>query len=124
MAELKLDRDDVNTITAEDGTTWVEIASSGTVDEAKLLQGFLEAEGIPAQIEDVKFEEMPINFGAMGDIRIYVASEEEERALTLLREREREWRQLGDDEETLVTDDGPAVVDENTQADDDDGSRS
>ena len=39
-------RDDVNTIESEDGTTWVEIASVGTEDEANLLRGFLEAEGI------------------------------------------------------------------------------
>jgi hypothetical protein len=122
MAELKLDRDNVNTITAEDGTTWVEIASTGTADEAKLLQGFLDAEGIPAQIEGVKFEEMPINFGAMGDIRIYVGSEDEGRALEMLRNREQEYRALDDDEETLVTDDGVATVDENAQADSDDGS--
>ena len=122
MAELKLDRDDVNTITAEDGTTWVEIASTGTADEAKLLAGFLDAEGIPAQIEGVKFEEMPINFGAMGDIRIYVGSEDEQRALEMLRNREQEYRALDDDEETLVTDDGVAVVDEDAQADGDDGS--
>ena len=122
MAELKLDREDVNTITAEDGTTWVEIASCGTADEAKLLAGFLDAEGIAAQVENVKFDEMPINFGAMGDIRVYVASDEETRALELLQKRDREYRQLDDDEETLVTDDGPALVDENAQAENDDGT--
>jgi hypothetical protein len=127
MAELKVERDDVNTITAEDGSTWVEIASTGTADEARLLAGFLVAEGIPAQVEGVKFEEMPINFGAMGDIRIYVGAEDEERSLEMLRKREQDYRQLDDDEETLVTDEGVAAVDENTldentQADGDDGS--
>ena len=73
MAESKQEfPENVNTITADDGTTWVEIASTGTEDEAALLAGFLDAEGIPAQIEDVKFNMEPINFGAMGDIRIYV----------------------------------------------------
>src|SRR5205085_9499540 len=38
-------------------------------DLANLLRGFLEAEGIPAQIEDVKFHMEPINFGTMGEIR-------------------------------------------------------
>src|SRR5919202_6431327 len=77
-----------------DEMTWVEIASTGTEDEARLLQGFLDAEGIPAQIENVKFSMEPINFGTMGDIRIYVAAEDEQRALQLLRERNREYEQL------------------------------
>ncbi|MBV8519015.1 MAG: DUF2007 domain-containing protein [Acidobacteria bacterium] len=116
--------DSVNTVPAEGGTTWVEIASSGTDDEARLLQGFLEAEGIPAQIENVKFSMEPINFGTMGDIRIYVGAEDEARALELLRQRDIEYRNLDDDDETLVTDEGPAEVDENAQAEDDDGAGS
>ena len=107
---------DVNTITADDGTTWVEIASIGTEDEAALLSGFLDAAGIPAQVENVKFQMEPINFGAMGEIRVYVPSEHEAHAQQLLRDREREYEQLDDDEETLITDEGPAVVDESTEA--------
>jgi len=117
--------DDVNTVTADDGTTWVEIASTGTEDEAKLLQGFLEAEGIPAQIEDVKFHMEPINFGTMGEIRIYVPGEEEQHALELLRAREREYEQhIDDDDDTLVTDEGVAEIDEEAQAENDDGATS
>ena len=123
MAESKREfSEDVNTITADDGTTWVEIASTGTEDEAALLAGFLDAEGIPAQVEDVKFNMEPINFGAMGEIRVYVPSEHEQRAQELLREREREYEKLDDDDETLITEDGPAVVDESVQVADDDGS--
>ena len=116
--------EDVNTVSAEDGTTWVEIASTGTENEASLLRGFLEAEGIPAQIEDVKFKMEPINFGTMGDIRIYVASGDEPRAQELLRSREAQYQQLDDDEETLVTDEGPAMIDENSPAVNDDGADS
>jgi hypothetical protein len=114
--------DNVNTVPAEDGTTWVEIASTGTEDEATLLKGFLEAEGVSAQIENVKFTKGPINFGTMGDIRVYVPSDEEQRALELLRSRERQAEQLDDDEETLVTDEGPALVDETSQTENDDGA--
>lgn len=124
MTELKLDRDDVNTITAEDGTTWVEIASCGTEDEAQLLEGFLEAEGIDAQIENVKFNMEPINFGAMGDIRVYVGSDDEAKALELLKQRDVAYERLDDDEETLVTDEGPAIVDENSGTENDDGAAS
>ena len=116
--------DNVNTVPAEDGTTWVEIASTGTEDEATLLRGFLEAAEIPAQIENVKFQMEPINFGTMGDIRVYVPSEHEQRASALLRERNQQYQQLNDDDETLVTDEGPAIVDENSQAENDDGANS
>jgi hypothetical protein len=114
-----------NTITAEDGTTLVEIASVGTEDEANLLRGFLDAEGIPAHIEDVKFHMEPINFGAMGEIRIFVASDDEPRAMQLLREREREYDQMiDDDDDTIVTDDGVAEIGEDAQAENDDGATS
>jgi len=102
-----------------DGVTWVEIASTGTQDEAALIKGFLEAEGIRAEIENVKFSMEPINFGTMGDIRLYVAGEDETRALDLMKSRERAYDKLDDDSETLVTDEGPAEIDENTRADDD-----
>ena len=114
--------DDVNTVPAEDGTTWVEIASTGSEDEAKLLQGFLETEGITAQIENVKFSMEPVTFGTMGEIRVYVSAVDEQRAQELLRSREREYEQLDDEEETLVTDEGPAIVDENSRTEGDDGA--
>lgn len=115
-------RDDVNTVPAEDGTTWVEVASTGTDDEARLIQGFLEAEGIPAQVENVKFQMEPVNFGTMGDIRVYVGSADEARAQQLLQQREVAYDKLDDDDDTLVTDDGPAEIDENAQAESDDGA--
>lgn len=98
-----------------EGTTWVEIASTGTDDEARLIKGFLDAEGIPAQIENVKFTAEPVNFGAMGDIRIYVGAEDEQRALDLLKQRQTEYDKLPDDDDTLVTDDGVAEIDENAE---------
>jgi formate dehydrogenase assembly factor FdhD len=113
--------DDVNTVPAEDGTTWVEITSTGTADEAQLVKGFLDAEGIAAQIENVKFSMEPINFGTMGDIRVYVSSSDEARAQELLRQRNQEYERLDDDDETLVTDEGPAMIDENGPVDGDDG---
>ena len=117
MADDRTNReaDDLVQRVRGDNVTWVEIASTGGEDEAKLLQGFLEAEGIPAQIESVEFHEMPANFGGLGDIRIYVSAEDEPRALELLRERQSEYDQLDDDDDTLITDEGPAEIDENAQ---------
>ena len=101
------------TVASDGGTTWVEIASVGGIDEARLLQGFLEAEGIPAQIENLQFSMEPMTFGSMGDIRVYVAATEEARAQELLRQRNAEYDRLDDDDETLVTDEGVAEIDEN-----------
>lgn len=105
-------------------TTWVEIASVGSDEESKLLAGFLEAEGIAAQIENLKFHMEPINFGTMGEIRIYVQQEDEQRAQALLRNRERQYERLDDEGETLVTDEGPATIDETSRAESDDGAKS
>ena len=111
----QLDTENVQTVEGEN-VTWVEIASTGSEDEATLLRGFLDNEGIPAQIENVKFSMEPINFGTMGDIRIYVSAQDEERAQQILRSRERAYERLDDDAETVVTDDGPAAIDESSRA--------
>ncbi|HEX9406578.1 MAG TPA: DUF2007 domain-containing protein [Thermoanaerobaculia bacterium] len=97
---------------SDDGTTWIEIASTANSDEAQLIQGFLEAEGIDTQIEHAEANILPTTFGKLGDLRVFVTAEDEKRALELLREREREWEDLDDDEDTLVTDEGVAEVDE------------
>lgn len=97
---------------ATDNITWVEIASAGTEDEARLLEGFLENEGIPVVVENVKFRMEPVNFGDMSEIRVYVAADDEEEALQLLRHRQEEYEKLDDEEDTLVTDEGPAEIDE------------
>ena len=110
----------VNTIESDGGTTWVEIASVGTEDEARLIAGFLDAEGLPAQVENVQFSMEPVTFGKMGDIRVYVSRENESRAMELLRKREVAYEKLDDDSETLVTDEGEASIDESSRAENDD----
>jgi hypothetical protein len=98
-----------------EGETWVEITSTGTDDEARIIKGFLEAEGIPAQIENVKFSMEPINFGTMGDIRVYVGAEDEARAQQLLRQRNNDFDRLEDDDDTIVTDEGTAEITEDSE---------
>jgi hypothetical protein len=102
------------TVESEAGT-WVEIASAGTPDEAQLLQGFLQAEGIDCQIESLKFNMEPINFGTMGEIRIFVPAEDEAAAVALLQKREDEYEALDEDGEVVVTDDGPADIADGAQ---------
>ena len=116
--------ENVNTVPAESGITWVEIASTGNEDEARLMQGFLEASGIPAQIENVKFSMEPITFGTMGDIRVYVSAEDEVRAQELMRSREREYDKLDSDGETVVTEEGVASIADDAQTESDGGANS
>ena len=107
----------VRTKQAEDGTTLIEIAAAPNSDEAELICGFLESEGVPARIEHADARILPSNMGTLlGDVRVYVAQEDEERALALLKQREEEFEQLDDDTETVVTDEGAADIDENTPA--------
>jgi formate dehydrogenase assembly factor FdhD len=110
------DKRTVQTIQAEDGTTLIEIAAAPNSDQADLLCGFLESEGIPARIEHADARILPSNMGRLGDVRVYVAEEDEERAMALLRQREEEFEQLDDDAETVVTDEGVAEIDENAPA--------
>jgi len=106
----------VQTRRSEDGTTWIEIASIGNSDEADLIRGFLESEGVPAMIEHADASILPANMGKLGDVRVYVPSQDEARSLELLKQREAEYENLDDDAETLVTDEGVADIDENTPA--------
>jgi hypothetical protein len=81
------------------GTAWVEIASVVTQTEARLLQGFLEAEGIESEIESLKFTAEPVNLGAMAEIRVFVDAKREADALRLLEERGDEFEALKAEEE-------------------------
>lgn len=99
---------------SDDGTIWIEIANTANSDEAELIQGFLEAEGIGTQIEHADSRPFPTSFGELGDVRVFVPKADEERALELLRQREKEWENLDDDDDTVVTDDGVAEVDEDS----------
>jgi arsenate reductase-like glutaredoxin family protein len=99
---------------SDDGTTWVEIANTANSDEAELMQGFLEAEGIESEIEHAQATQFPTTFGDLGDVRVFVPADDEQRARELLRQREKEWEYLNDDDDTVVTDDGVAELDEDS----------
>ncbi len=103
-----------NTVEGPEGNSWVEIAGVGTEDEARLLQGFLDSAGIPTQVESLKFHMEPVNFGGLGEVRIYVAAENESRALDLLEKRRQEYAGLEEDE--VNTDEGPAEIDDDSEA--------
>jgi hypothetical protein len=99
---------------SDDGTTWVEIANSANSDEAELIQGFLEAEGIDSQVEHAEAHSFPTTVGRLSDVRIYVPTTDQERARELLRQRDQEFENLDDDADTVVTDEGVAELDEDS----------
>jgi formate dehydrogenase assembly factor FdhD len=109
------DESPVRTIQTEDGTTLVEIASASSSDEAELICGFLENEGIPARVEHADASILPANLGQLGDVRVFVAQDDESRAMALLQQREDEYEQLDEEGETVVTDEGPAEIDVNSR---------
>lgn len=94
-------------------STWVEIHSVGTEEEARLVKGFLDAEGIPCQIESLRVDALPANFAGMGDIRIYVTAENEQEAVSMLRARTSELG--GAARDGVITDEGPAMIDDDAQ---------
>jgi len=100
--------EDVQTVEGPN-STWIEITSAPTEEEAKLLQGFLIAEGIPCQLESLRVDMAPVNFGKLGEIRVYVPAENEATALQLLEDREIEY-QKHESDEAVLTDDGPATI--------------
>jgi hypothetical protein len=103
-------------------TVWVEIASAVAEDEARILQGFFEAAGIPSQIESLKFTMEPVNLGALAEIRVFVEASREADAHRLLEERSEEFETLRS-EESVVTDDGPATITEDVETTADDEGR-
>jgi Putative prokaryotic signal transducing protein len=90
---------------------WVEVDKLARDEEAVLVQGFLENEGIPCQIENKKFHAEPVNFGDMAVIRVLVPAENAEEARRLLARRRRQFETLEQrgDEESILTDSGPAT---------------
>ena len=67
---------------------WEIVETVGTEEEASLIAGFLEAEGIPATVESLLFHQEPVNFGTLGEVRVRVRKEDLERAVELLEARE------------------------------------
>ena len=104
--------DDQQVLTVEGPNgTWIAAARVGTEEEARLIEGFLEAEGIPVQIEVVRFNVEPVNFGDMSDVRVYVPEEHGTRAIDLIRDRRAAGENMRDDG-SILTEDGPEQVDD------------
>jgi len=77
---------------------WETLEVLGTEEEAELICGYLESQGIPCQVESSHSHEFPVNVTALGNVRVDVPAERVEEARKLLADREA-TPVLGDDEE-------------------------
>lgn len=65
---------------------WEVVRTLGTEEEAALIAGYLESQGIRAEIESLLFHQEPVNFGRLGEVRVKVPGAEAGRARQLLDE--------------------------------------
>jgi putative signal transducing protein len=88
---------------------WTEVAMVPDDVEADLIRGFLESEGIEAQIDNRKFHMEPVNFGDLTGIRVLARPEDVERAKGLLSRRQRDFEKMqrAGDTSSILTDHGP-----------------
>ncbi len=73
---------------SDDSTDWAVVETVGTEEEAALIAGYLDSQGIPTTIESLLFHQEPVNFGGLGEIRIQVPSSRLAEAEQLLAERD------------------------------------
>lgn len=66
---------------------WEIVETVGTDEEAALVAGYLESEGIAARVESLVFHQEPVTFGRLGEARVRVPVSEAGRARRLLAER-------------------------------------
>ncbi len=67
---------------------WEVIMETSIEEEAYLVQGFLQSNGIPCVMEDLKFHANPVNFGAMSNVRLLVPEDKLREGQRLLAEME------------------------------------
>jgi hypothetical protein len=46
-----------------------------STEEATFVAGFLQSSGIPAEVESLHVEELPVNLGGLGEVRVRVPAE-------------------------------------------------
>ena len=61
-------------------------------EEAIVAAGFLKSNGIPAAVESLHVEELPVNVGGLGEVRVRVPRERLDEALRVLDAQEKERR--------------------------------
>jgi hypothetical protein len=82
---------DITTDEATDASTeWLAATIVGTDEDAALIAGFLNSNGIPAQVESLHASEFPADFGRLGEVHVMVPAERLDEAQQLLAQSEAE----------------------------------
>ena len=84
----------------KDESEWVEVASVGNDEEAALIAGLLESQGIPCEVEGPSNTPWPENLGAFGMSRVLVPPDSADEARRVLAEQRRRASVPADEEET------------------------
>jgi len=77
---------------------WEILEVLGSEEDAQVICGFLESQGVPCQMESAHSHEFVFSVGALSNVRVEVPASRVEEARRLLAERER-VPALGEDEE-------------------------
>ncbi len=70
---------------------WVEVAGVGQDEEARLIAGMLESEGIPCEVEGPSLTPFPEDLGAFGSSRVMVPPDRAAEARALIARKQREF---------------------------------
>jgi Putative prokaryotic signal transducing protein len=71
---------------AVDEREWQVAKVVESTEEASFVAGFLNSNGIPAEVESLHVDELPVNLGALGEVRVLVPAERLAEALVALAE--------------------------------------
>jgi hypothetical protein len=70
---------------------WVAVTAVGQDDEAELIAGLLQSEGIPCEVEGPSMTPFPEDLGAFGSTRVMVPPDRAEEARAVIAARRREF---------------------------------
>ena len=68
---------------------WEILEVLGTEEDAELVCGYLQSQGVPCQVESALSHEFPVNVSGLSSVRVEVPVDRLEDARRLLAERER-----------------------------------
>lgn len=77
--------------------SWTAVRIVGTDEEAALIEGFLQNEGVTVEVESLLFHQEPVTFGRLGEVRIWVPDTEIRQAEALLDRLESEGSVAAED---------------------------
>lgn len=82
--------DTATEVTTDASLGWEAVKIVGTEEDAALITGFLNSNGIEAQVESLLASEFPTDFGRLGEVHVMVPAGRLDEARQLLAQSEAE----------------------------------